>query len=315
MSDYRLLELAASKRLLENANGYINEGAFIGDRTTGTLTLSGTKVETYHQFIGAVIARAHVAGFRLIGPLPNVAAHILLTSRMEKLSSAPSRHQVVFLAGGGGLETSWQGGSDTNPSEVGDALRDCAERYVYRHRIITLPTNWTWGDDEMITRIDDALTYAEAQYGFNPPYHFVGVSMGTPCAMNWAVNNLDKVRSIACMLPAVNIQEIVDDNLANTGAVAPPNVYPPNHGTAYGVRPPDSHNPASYAADLSGIPIKLWYSNNDTICLPAEVVSFAADSGAETVNIGNQTVFGIPGHGLDTGFTSTDVATFLTAND
>ncbi len=299
MTDYRLLQQpGTSKRLLENSNGYILEG----DLAPPVLT--------------TLTPRACVAGFRYIGPLPTIAAHNLVVSRMEKLSSAVVRRPVVYLAGGGGDEDSWQGGTDTNPSETGDVLRATADRGVYRHRIITLPTNWTWGDDEMITRIDDVLTYAEANYGFDPPYHLVGVSMGTPCAMNWAVNNLDKVQSIACMLPAVNIQEIVDDALANTPPVAPPNVYPPNHGTAYGVRPPDDHNPASYAADLSGVPMKLWYSNNDTICLPAEVVSFAADSGAETVNIGDQAPFlGIAGHNLAQGFTATDVATFLTAND
>ncbi len=293
MTDYRLLQSAGNKRLLENANGYILEGDLVSPVVAG---------------------RAHVAGFRLTGPLPNVAAHILATSRMDKLSSRPSYPQVVYLPGGGGNETSWQGGTDTNPNETGDAFRDCAERGGVRRRIITLPTDWTWGDDEMQTRIDDVLTYAEAHYGFQAPYHFVGVSMGCPCAFNWAVNNLDRVRSIAGMLPAVDLQEIVDDGLLTTPPFAPPNLYPPNDGTAYGVRPPDSHNPASFASDLLGTPIKLWYSNNDSIVLPATVTAFAAASGATAVNIGNQTAT-VPGHGLDTGFTSTDVATFLNAND
>ncbi len=306
MSDYRLLEAAPDKRLLENANGYINEGAYIGDRTTGTLTLSGTKSEGW----GQSITRPHVAGFRLVGPLPNVAAHILAVSRMDKLSSAPGHHQIVWLPGGNGQETSFQGGTDTNPQEVGDALRDSVERGGYRRRLVTIPTDWTWGDAEMVTRIDDMLTYAEANYGFNPPYHLVGVSMGTTCALNWAKNNLTKTKSISCMLPAVDLQDIEDNRApAYFPAVTPPSV-------AYGTGTiPNAYNPASYGAVLNGTPIKLWYSTNDTICNPGTVTAFATLSGATLNSIGAQAVGGITGHSLDSGFVSTDIATFLAAND
>ncbi len=266
-------------------------------------------------------AGACVAAFHDTGPLPNVANHHLLISRMGKLVVPPTLPPVIYLPGGGGLETSWQDGTSTNPNAGGDALRGCIDHGYYRRRGISLPTDWTWGNDTMQTRIDDVLTYAEAHYNFAPPYHLVGASMGTTCALNWAINNLDKVQSIACMLPAVNIQEIVDDGLADTFPVGPPNVYPPDDPVAYGVRPPDDHNPASYATDLVDVPIKLWYSSNDSICLPAEVVSFAADSGAETVNCGSQSGFvGVPGHnlGFDPGhllWHPNEVTNFLAAHE
>ncbi len=216
---------------------------------------------------------------------------------------------MVYLPGGGGVETSWQGGTDTNPSETGDVLRDCTDRLTYHRRVVTLPTDWTWGDDEMITRIDDMFTYAEANYGFDPPYHLIAVSMGTCCAFNWAVNNLDKVQSISCMLPAVDLQDIEDTVIPVYPAIVAPSV-------AYGTSSiPSDHDPSDYAASLSDVPIKLWYSTNDTVVHPATVTAFAAASGATLQSIGNQSGGFLVGHGLDSGFVYSQVADWLITND
>lgn len=285
MSTNRLLQ-SGSKRLLESGS---------------TLLLEG-------EAVGAAVRRSCIASFRVTGPSPDVAAHILVTSRFEKIGAAPTRRPFLFFAGGDGNEASWQGGTSTNPQEVGDAVRSCADLLAYRRRGVSPPTDWTWGDDEMIDRIDAMLDYAEATYGFVGPYHLTAVSMGTPCAMNWAVNNLDRTRSIACMLPAVDLQDIEDNRAPLYPAIVPPS-------DAYGTSTiPDDHNPAAYASDLRHVPIKLWYSNNDTVCVPSTVTAFAAASGATTVNIGNQTSI-LPGHGLDSGFTASDVGAFLVASD
>ncbi len=291
MASYRLLQ-SHSKRLLENHSGYLleSDSVFTAPR------------------------RACVDAFRTAGPLPNVVNHVLAVPRMEKLSAAPTRRQAIYFAGGNGNELSWYGGgTDTNPNEVNQVVLDATDRLVYRRRVVSLPTDWTWGDDEMQTRVDDLLAYAEANYRFAPPYHLIAVSMGNCCAFNWAINNLDKVRSISGMLPACDMQAMVDDGTLDP--YPPPAIYPPDNAVAYGVRPPDDHNPASYAADLSGVPIKLWYSNNDQVVVPATVTAFAADSGAETVNIGNQSGGALPGHGLNIGFTYSQVGDWLITND
>jgi predicted alpha/beta hydrolase family esterase len=59
----------------------------------------------------------------------------------------------------------------------------------------------------------------------------------------------------------------------------------------------------------------MWQSNNDTICPLSEAQTFATGSGATLVNIGNQSGGFLPGHGLNTGFTTTQVQDFLIAND
>ncbi len=287
MASYRLLQ-SHSKRLLENHSGYLLES----------------------DNIFSTPRRACVDAFHTAGPLPNVVAHVLAVPRMEKLSAAPSRRQAIYFAGGNGDELSWYGGgTDTNPNEVNQVVLDCVDRLVYRRRIVSLPTDWTWGDDEMITRVDDMLAYAEANYRFAPPYHLVTVSMGACCAFNWAINNLDRVRSIACMLPAVDLQDIEDTVVPVYPAVVAPSV-------AYGTSSiPSDHDPSDYAADLSGVPIKLWYSTNDTVVHPATVTAFAAASGATLQSIGNQSGGFLVGHGLNTGLTYSQIGDWLIAND
>ncbi len=298
MTDYRLLQQpGTSKRLLENTNGYLLEGDLAA------------------PVLGTITARPQVAGFRFSGPAPNVEDHILAVSRMEKLSSVPTYKQAVYLPGGGGLETSWQGGTDTNPLEVNEVVRDCVDRGIRRHRLVTIPTDWTWGDAEMNTRIDDMLTYAEANYGFSPPYHLIGVSMGTLCALNWAVRNLDLVASLSLMLGVVNPQGMTDGRL--TGGTGHPNLEPPvvDPTVAYAGAVPDAYNPLDRAAEYAGVPIKMWQSNNDSVAYLSEATAFAAINGATIVNIGNQSGGAIFGHGLDSGFTFSQVGDWLIAND
>lgn len=287
MTDIRLLQ-SGSNRLLESGSNYLLEGAMPG----------GT-------------ARSCVAAFHRTGPSP-VSAHMLITSRLEKLATKPSRFPMIYLPGGNGVETSWQSGTSTNPNDVTDVVRDVVDRGGFHRRACTIPTVWTWGDDELLGWVDDMISYAETYYGFSGPYHLIGASMGTVCALNWAHFNPDRTRSVSCMLPACSIQGMVDD-----GNLAPyyPTILPPDDPAAYGVRPPDDHNPVSYATEMTGVPTKLWYSNNDTICKPTYVTQYAASSGAATVNIGNQTGGVLPGHGLTSGFVATQVGDFVLSND
>ncbi len=297
MTDYRFLEQPGTwKRLLENSNGYLLEGDLAA------------------PVLSTLPARPCIAAFRLPGPAPNVEDHCLVVSRMEKLSSVPSYKQVVYLPGGGGLETSWQGGTDTNPLEVNEVVRDCSDRGLHRRRLVTLPTDYTWGDAEMNTRVDDMLAYAESNYGFAPPYHLVGVSMGTLCCLNWAVRNLSLVASISLMLGMVNPQGFTDGRL--TGGTGHANLEPPivDPTVAYGGAVPDAYNPLDRASEYT-VPIKMWQSSDDSVCYLSEATAFAAVNGATIVNIGPQGAGAIFGHGLNSGFTFSQVGDWLIAND
>lgn len=228
-------------------------------------------------------------------------AHILGRARGDALVSA--HYGVLYAPGGGGLETSWQEGTNTNPNEAGDALRLAAAFY----RFTSLATDWTWGNDEVISRLSDLHSYSRTSHHFRWRVHLLGASMGVPCILNWAVRNPKLVASIAGLIPAVDIQDIEDNH-----RVAPYGL--PEPSSAYGERPPDAYNPRTYASELRGIPIKLWYSANDTVCVPETVEAFAEASGAELVNLGDQDSF-IPGHGLNSNFNPADVVRFFAAHN
>jgi pimeloyl-ACP methyl ester carboxylesterase len=283
-----------SKRLLEDGGSFLLEGEVAG-----------------------IARRPAVASFRRLGPLPDITAHMLLMARMDKPQVRPlaTNHQVVYMPGGGGLEDSWMTDTSTNPAGPDDVLRDCTDRGVHRRRIVSLPTDYTWGDAEMNTRVDSMLAFCEANYLFRPPYHLVGASMGTLCCLNWAVRNPTKVASVSLMLPLVNPQLLDTDGRLTGGGhhvYAPPIILP---HVAYGGAVPNAYNPLSRASDFTGLGIKMWASNDDEVCFISEATSFAAANDAVLHNIGNQGNTLIYGHSLSSGFVASEVHDWLIAND
>ena len=162
-------------------------------------------------------------------------------------------------------------------------------------RFLTFPSDWTWGNDEMIGRIDDALAQAQAEHAFAERVHLILVSMGGT-GLNWSRQNPEKVASQTLIVPVVDQQDIYDNDLvAPYGTIQPPE-------TAFGGnRPPDSHVPARNAEDFREIPTEIWYSNNDPVCRPQVIVPFAEAARARRHNLGNQYPAGwaIPGHAAD----------------
>lgn len=294
MTSFRLLQDGTSKRLLE-------------DGTSFRLLEQDTQVEY----------RPRVRAIRYTGPT-GVAAHIVGCARNDRFpAGAPFASPMIYFPGGGGLETSWQDGDNTNPNEAGDALRIATDRPYHLRRFVTLPTDYTWGNSAMMDRIDAMLSYAESTYGFTAPYHLVGASMGTVVALNWAVRNPTKVASVALMLGLVNLRGFTDGRL--TGGTGHPNLEPPivdpTDAQAYNGTVPTAYNPLSRASEYAGMPIKMWQSNNDSICYLSEATAFAADNDAQIVNIGDQTGGFIYGHGLNSGFRPADVSDFCAAHD
>ncbi len=80
---------------------------------------------------------------------------------------------------------------------------------------------------------------------------------------------------------------------------------------------PDNRCPATHASDFQRFPLGMWYSNNDTVCVPTASTTFALGAQAEiNHNLGNQFPpgFGIPGHDFSN-LNLNDVADFIEAND
>src|SRR5213075_3125326 len=98
-----------------------------------------------------------------------------------------TRHGVIYCAGGGGTEASWQVSSNTNPDNMCRIVEDLA---IGGHRIATFADNWDWGNSTNMTQMDNLWTYVKANYGFaTDKVHLVGVSMGTAPMFNWAKAN------------------------------------------------------------------------------------------------------------------------------
>lgn len=151
----------------------------------------------------------------------------------------------------------------------------------------------TWGNDTEQARTQQAWDYLVTAAGCaSDKVLLYGMSMGAPGALNWARANPTKVAAVALVLPITDLIGFHDANLGG---------YATEIETAYGGlaawnAAKAAHDPLTHAAEYAGIPIKLWYSTDDSLALPANVTAFAAASGASTQSMGAQ---GHTAQGLD----------------
>lgn len=216
--------------------------------------------------------------------------HVALRSRLYRHNG--TRRPIIFFPGGVGGHLAFLV-TPINGSQITPVLADAG----YPMISADLGGGSDWGNDEAQTRIGQAWTQVKAELSTaTDKMLLVGVSQGATAALNYAKNNPTNVAAVACLVPAVDIQDIYDNDRAGAAA---------GIAAAYGgSRPPDTHNPADNTAALSGIPIKLWYATDDTIIFPATVTDFAAAVGATAVSLG------AVGHTAET-IPAKDVLTFF----
>lgn len=251
---------------------------------------------------------------RGVGDYAATLSHMFASSRLDH-PAAQKLQGIIYSPGGNGSETSWlAGGTSTNPGPAGLALQQAVELTRWGQvgrRMITFASEWLWGNSAAVIRIHALYNFARLGYGFDRQIHLFGVSMGAACVLNYARTKPKNVASIAVAAPAVDLQDIEDNGRATGYGLPAPS-------TAFGgSRPPDIWNPLTQAelGKFDGVPIKVWYSNNDTICTKASSEAFIAATGAEGVNIGDQPGGVIVGHGLASGFNPAEVAAFFAANE
>lgn len=227
---------------------------------------------------------------------------------LDKLEG--TQRGIIMVPGGGGKEWSWQLDSPTNPNIV-TALMSRLCDGPYRRRFVSIASDWTWGNDTIIERIGAARATAIASHGFEEKVHLIGVSMGGCCSLEYAKRNPSHVASITLIIPVLDQQDIYDN-----GRVDPYGTITPPEDAFGGNRPPSSHVPARNASIYTGMPVAIWYSNNDSVCVPEVTEPFGANAGAELNNLGDQfpAGFAIPGHAADN-LPHDDVAAFLAEND
>lgn len=142
----------------------------------------------------------------------------------------------------------------------------------------------TWGNSASQTKMGDAKAYMQAApvSAKAGPVLLYGGSMGTLTALNYTLANPSNVLAVAAILPAVSLQSL-RDNAAYTASVEA--AYGGNAGYLAALA---THSPLVRAAEFAslGIPMKLWYSTDDTVVIPSTVTDFAAASGASLQSMG-----------------------------
>jgi pimeloyl-ACP methyl ester carboxylesterase len=153
----------------------------------------------------------------------------------------------------------------------------------------------TWGNETLVSRLDSSITYLNTITGARTDQVLLmGLSMGGTSVLNWAKNwnstnggdyaNLSKVAGIALFAPAVDIIDINDNNRGGLGSI-PQASYTSYPGGW------DAHkasaNPVNNAAGYTGVPIRIWYSTDDPVCIPSTQTAFASGSGATLTSLGN----------------------------
>lgn len=147
-----------------------------------------------------------------------------------------------------------------------------------------------WGNQASVALVAAAVTYLQgpdvnAKAG---TVLLVGQSMGNATAMVYALNYPSKVAGILGAIPVSDINDIEVNNRGGNASYINAAYGGAWSQATYGA----AHNPTTFAGSLTGIPIKLWYANDDAVVLPSTVTTLAGECGAVTVNLGN-----VGGHG------------------
>lgn len=132
----------------------------------------------------------------------------------------------------------------------------------------------TFGNDPSMDATDDLVDYAVASWGIVDPVILVGASMGFATAANYAKRHPTRVKAVAGIIPATDI----DWMHSNSSAPIPANIdsaYPPT-GWSQATHGAD-HNPITFAAALDAdLPMKLWYAPDDARIPTALPIAFQA---------------------------------------
>lgn len=180
-----------------------------------------------------------------------------------------SRKGCLVLYGRGGDQDSWFTYDDS-----GREIRDITDRDI---PVASCATGVLWGNSTQRTNMSTLKTNAQTSLFAAGKVHLMGASAGGLAALNWAKNNPTLVQSISLVIPVIDVQYVHTNNIGG---------FASEINTAYGGAPADADCPAKYAANLAGIPIKIWYSTDDTYTLAATTTTFASASGATAVSMG-----------------------------
>jgi pimeloyl-ACP methyl ester carboxylesterase len=231
--------------------------------------------------------------------------------------STGSRYGVVYAHSAGSCV--WQ---DQNAALVPSLLEACANaNYPVHHGDLcgsayVVPTGtynracYNYGNSDHVAAIGASFTQLQAMGAKTSKFYGLGASMGSLGMLNYAFANPTKVAAMHLFLPTFDLAALY------SSVGSPANGY---IATAYGVTYPtaisqanlNQYSPAVWgAAALSGIPIQIYASDNDTIgATTAQCQTWAAGQSNITV-----TSMGAIGHTVPLGFNPQTIVQFFDNN-
>lgn len=226
-----------------------------------------------------------------LGDYQAVKPHSVLARRKERLTK--TRQGIMYVPGLTGDSLAWKAGP-----EVYQVWKACAD---YRFRLMSISEEIQWGNDAILTKMTNAYAWGRANLGWRTRIHLFCASGGGAAVLNWARANPTLVASVVAIIPAIDLQDIDDNNL--TDVIGLPNATYGPHVAYGGSRPPDANNPADNAASYTSIPMLIFYGATDPICRPTPAQTFINASGCYSVRL--------PGGHSSTGVVADDVVQFF----
>jgi pimeloyl-ACP methyl ester carboxylesterase len=194
--------------------------------------------------------------------------HYAVVPRGFKSGSKPP---VIWCPGHGAAAD--QGYAENYTADVARAI--CAAGYPLLCIDAGASVQPQWGNATALACIDDAIAYAQSTLGAaTGKAHVMGFSMGGLAALAYATANPSKVRSVLLVCPGVDMDYYYSHGFADTA-------------TAYGSFSAMEaalplHSPQQIAANgnLPNVPIKMFYTTDDTTAVTALQLTFASTAGA-----------------------------------
>lgn len=145
----------------------------------------------------------------------------------------------------------------------------------------------TWGDDDFLGAVDDAVDFAVADLDGDPEQLVItGESMGGMGGLGYHWRNTDRVRASLHIVPVVNGQAVYDRNAGL--ATLMDDAYQAQGGWAnvQAERDPSAAGPLALVTAFAE-DVRLYYGNDDPTVIPDDVLDYSAATGVAAFNDGN----------------------------
>lgn len=230
---------------------------------------------------------------------------------------APGATPVIYCHHATGTaRTPLPGAAWSVGTETDRALAVMAERLtVLGHPVGTSdqggPTSWN--NDAAQAEVTALLAQLATEYGANPNrVLLLGDSMGSQLALSWAKANPAKVAAVAVLLPIPDLRYVYANPGGNDFKTPIDAAY--GGAAAYAAAEP-GRNAARTPAAFKDMHVRLWYSSDDVVGLPAESTDFVAEvqSAGGAGSIASASI-GAVGHTIPLAFDGNAVTDFLHAH-